>query len=1569
MQKFHRFRKTRLAWITLGVGLLASVFAALQVRQGIQQDAVRQFAFNCDQTTLKIQERLGAYALMLRGGAALFAALTTVERNEWRAYVETLRASGRVPGVQGIGFAEVIPPEQLAAHLARIRSEGFPDYSVRPSGPRALYTSIIYLEPFRDRNLRAFGFDMYAEPVRRAAMDQARDTGEAALSGKVELVQETGTEIQAGTLMYVPVYRNGAPVDTLEQRRAALLGWAYSPYRMNDLMTGILGDWRSREGKAVDLTIYDGREAAPAGLLFDSQPDSAPAGPSPLHQQRVLDFNGQPWLLMFARTASAPGIGDAPVWATLAGGLALTGLLFWLMLAVINTRTNAERIAGKLTEAIRRHETLLRESEAFTLAILDAIPAEIVVVRHDGMILAINEPWRRFALDNGNEPGQPALHTEVGINYLEVCRTGTGCSAQDDGASAGAGIRAVLDGRLPSFTLEYPCHSPAQQRWFTMTVTPLGRDTSAGVVITHTDITKRKQAELAFRRSETMFRAFFDSTNAAVMLLGEGGFLDCNKATMALFGCATPEEFCSYHPADVSPPQQPCGTDSMTLSNRHIAMAMKHGGCRFEWMHKRLDNGQTFIAETLLSAIQLEGKTTLLASLHDITERKRLEDEREAGFRLLQKISDRVPGVVFQYRLHPDGSSCMPFASEALREMFRVSPQDVRHDASSLFALVHPDDLDRVQASIQQSARDLTKWDQEFRLIFDDGSSRWLLGNALPDRQADGATLWHGFIADITERRRIEAEIAETRALLLTVIDTVPIRVFWKNRNLCYLGCNTAFARDAGMAHVQDVIGKDDDQLGWSDQAALYQADDQSVMASGIPKLSYEEQQTTPSGQTMWLRTSKVALRNQDHVVFGLLGIYEDITEWKQAEQKVQLAASVFTHAYEGIMITAADGTIIDVNDAFSRITSYRREDVLGRNPRLLSSGRQDQAFYANMWDSLIARGQWSGEIWNRRNDGEMYAVMQTISAVPDAAGNTLQYVSLFSDITLIKEQEQTLQHIAHYDALTGLPNRVLLADRLHQGMVQAQRYERLLAVALLDLDGFKAINDEHGHAVGDQLLIAVAASMQQVLREGDTLARIGGDEFVAVLLDLADIQASVPLITRLLAAAAQSVPIGEQVLQVSASVGVTFYPQADVIDAGQLLRQADQAMYQAKLAGKNRYHVFDAELDRSVRRYHESLERIRGALDAGELVLHYQPKVNMRTGAVLGAEALIRWQHPQRGLLPPAEFLPMIEDHPLAVEVGEWVIETALSQMERWQAAGLKIPVSVNVGALQLQQADFVARLRTLLAAHPHVRPGDLEIEVLETSALADLARVSRVIDGCREIGVPCALDDFGTGYASLTYLKRLPVELIKIDQSFVRDMLDDPDDLAILDGVIGLCAAFHRQVIAEGVEALEQGQMLLQLGCELAQGYGIARPMPAADIPSWLATWRPDPAWVACAAVSRDAVPLLFAGAAYRAWMAAVEGYLTGARDAPPPLDDPQSCFGIWLDADGPGRHGARPAFQSIEALHQRVHALAVALCELRAQGRNLEAVGGLGELRELRDAVLEQLKTLVQVTPGVA
>ncbi|QRY80645.1 EAL domain-containing protein [Pseudomonas sp. PDNC002] len=572
-----------------------------------------------------------------------------------------------------------------------------------------------------------------------------------------------------------------------------------------------------------------------------------------------------------------------------------------------------------------------------------------------------------------------------------------------------------------------------------------------------------------------------------------------------------------------------------------------------------------------------------------------------------------------------------------------------------------------------------------------------------------------------------------------------------------------------------------------------------------------------------------------------------DLTERRAIESQLNLAASVFTHAREGIMITDPDGNIVEINEAFSSITGYSRDEVLGRNPRMLGSGMTERERFAELWHCLAEHHYWQGELWNRRRNGEVFVAGQTITAICDPLGGVRNYVSLFTDITELHEHRRQLEYVAHYDPLTHLPNRVLLTQRLQQAMARTQRQNSKLAVAYLDLDGFKSINDLYGHETGDRVLALVAQRMKLTLREGCVLSRLGGDEFVVIIADLEELDDSLPILERLLLIVSQPIPVDSICANVSASIGVSYFPQAADIGGDQLLRQADQAMYQAKLAGKSRFHVFDAQHDLDLRGYNAQLDRIDQALREREFVLFHQPQVNMRTGEVVGTEALIRWQHPEKGLLLPDAFLPLIEGNHLSEVLGEWVIDNALVQLETWLAAGVRIPVSINVGARQLQQPDFVSSLEAHLAAHPSVPPQLLVIEILENSALEEIDGVSRTIRACAAIGVRFALDDFGTGYSSLSYLKRLPVAQLKIDRVFIQGLLDDPEDLSILQAILGLAEAFKCEIIAEGVETTHHGARLLELGCLLGQGAGIARPMPADELLDWYQRWQRRPTWAA--------------------------------------------------------------------------------------------------------------------------
>ena len=685
--------------------------------------------------------------------------------------------------------------------------------------------------------------------------------------------------------------------------------------------------------------------------------------------------------------------------------------------------------------------------------------------------------------------------------------------------------------------------------------------------------------------------------------------------------------------------------------------------------------------------------------------------------------------------------------------------------------------------------------------------------------------------------REMTLHLRASEARFRELFQQAPLGVWLLNPNGSVLDCNQTFADYAGAPRDR-IIGFN--MLTDARDKALIPALQQAIEGNHTV---LETPYTSTTGNRSAFYRYHFAPIQIDGRPELILSFCEDITEQRGAEQR---HSSIIEASMDGFVLVDLTGRILECNEALCELTGFSRTALIGKDIPDLDANEHPEDTAAHI-RHIITNGRNRFESRWRRQDSSLFDVEITATFL----GLTQELCAFIRDITLAKEHERELDRIAHYDTLTGVPNRTLLADRMSQAVARTLRDGTLMAICYLDLDGFKPINDRFGHEAGDRLLVEIADRLKGCLRGSDTVARMGGDEFVLLLLGIQGTEECEAALQRILEAVALPVQIGEHEVTVSASLGVALYPRDDA-DIDTLLRHADQSMYLAKQSGKNRFHIFDPDRDRIARDRAERLARIAEAIENHEFVLYYQPQVDMRAGRVIGAEVLIRWQHPERGLLSPAEFLSVIEDTDLIVALGDWIIDAALRQISAWQVAGLDVRLSVNIAARHLLRSDFVEKLTAHLHAHADVSPAKLELEIVETAALDDIQLVSKTIHACRHLGVDFALDDFGTGYSSLTYLKALPAQLLKIDQTFVRDMLTDKEDCAIVEGVIGLARVFHRHVIAEGVETIDHGCMLLKLGCDLAQGYGIARPMPAASLPEWIVQWRPDPVWQAIETVA---------------------------------------------------------------------------------------------------------------------
>jgi diguanylate cyclase (GGDEF)-like protein/PAS domain S-box-containing protein len=645
---------------------------------------------------------------------------------------------------------------------------------------------------------------------------------------------------------------------------------------------------------------------------------------------------------------------------------------------------------------------------------------------------------------------------------------------------------------------------------------------------------------------------------------------------------------------------------------------------------------------------------------------------------------------------------------------------------------------------------------------------------------------------------------------------------------------NPAALRILGCSDEENIIGQHAHSLfhhHYADGSSypLEECPNYRTLHENITLEMHDDVFWRKDGTPIHVTNNSYPILDENNTCSGAVVFFRDITKEKQQIEYLRLAAAVFAHANEGIIITDIQGKIEHLNAAVTRITGYEQNDIIGNTPALFSSGRHPKDFYHTLWQSLKNKGEWQGEIWNRRQNGEVYPEWLSISALRNGFDVT-HYIGVFSDITERKTQEEHIKHLAGHDALTNLPNRSALKENFYQLASLSERNHSQLAVLFLDLDRFKWINDSLGHPIGDKLLIAVSERVKSKLRNSDFLCRLGGDEFVILLPELATAREAQHVASKLLQSLSEPFNIDSHELSTSFSIGISIYPN-DGLDFNILLKHADNAMYHAKGQGRNTYQFFNKSMHQAAEKRQIFESALRQAINNNEFTLHYQPQTNMQ-GKIVAAEALLRWHHPELGNVPPDLFIPLAEETGLIRSIGEWVLNEACTQLEHWNTMGLTLEtLSVNVALSQLHDRHFVDRLHARLKQH-NINPNQLMLEFTESQLAKEVTQLQTQLEQIQQLGVPLSIDDFGTGYSNLGQLKQLKVNQLKIDRSFIKDSTSNSEDKAIVNAIVQMAHSLNISTIAEGVETAEQWQLLESLHCDQLQGFHFHRPMLANDL-----------------------------------------------------------------------------------------------------------------------------------------
>lgn len=1061
----------------------------------------------------------------------------------------------------------------------------------------------------------------------------------------------------------------------------------------------------------------------------------------------------------------------------------------------------------------------MSEPSALRASVLDVLPLPIALFATDGEVLLTNQAWKAFAHATGEAARIP--HVDVGENYFGVCdKTPDSRSPHID--EVAAGIRAVLRGERANFGIEYRRRVNQELRWFRIHVAPL-RTPPAGAAVTIEDISE-------LRAFQSKLRSVLDSSQDLIYFKDRAGvYRGCNAAVGRLIG-REPAEIVGRTDGDLF---HEAKAKSKSAFDQEILSSGQPRRLKL-WHH--YPDGRSALFDTLKTPFfDADGELVgVLGISRDVTQAQRQQT-------LLTEVQAIIGLGAWELDLT---SGCITWTDETYR-IFGLEPDAAPSDEDDLYRLVHPDDRDAVMRDFDESLAGHRPHDITHRILRPDGEVRWVRQRARHVFDDNGNPFRSfGAVVDTTDEHRALEGLRNTEERYRALFERADDALWVLSDELGLNEPNPTTARLFGYDSVAAMAEMTPLDLspprqpdGRPSEAALH-AFKASVRTHGSGRTEWEHQRRDGTRFMAEVQARKIPYGSH-HVVLAQL---RNLTEHRRRAERERLADAVFRGTAEGITITDADANIVTVNPAFTKITGYAADEVLGRNPRILQSGRHDRDFYLAMWDALTDpdRGYWQGELWNRRKDGELYAEWMSISAIRDSQGQLTNYVAAFDDITGVRKSAEEIERLSNRDPLTDLPNERRLRAELPQMLGDARTQDQPLAVFYLDIDHYKSLVVAHGHGTGDAMLQLLGKRLQALMDRNELLAKLSDDTFAIVAITEGGLADASALAARYLGSFSDPFrPTPDVSLTLTACIGVSLFPD-DARDAPDLLRNAASALLQAKQTGPGQIAFYRPEITAAARKHLELETALRSAFAHDSFELHYQPVVDAASGIIVGAEALLRWRRVEE-LVAPGAFIEVIEGCDLIHPLGRWIIEQAVGQLADWQAAGLRpIFVSVNVAEAQITRGGLAELVASLLSAY-RVPATLLHIEVLERVLLNDPSQAQDELSRVRALGCRVALDDFGTGYSSLAYLTQFKVDSLKIDRSFVSQLVQDPRAAAIIRATLPMARSLGITTVAEGVEHDAERQFLLEQGCDIIQGYLASRPLPAAAVTGLLQGFQP--------------------------------------------------------------------------------------------------------------------------------